>query len=102
MSGSLIRRKSVKSQDHQIFFIPPYSQQLNPIELQFSKWNSVIMSGMSIFDENTLFSTIYTASTQIFVTDYGGWIRESTRFASTALQRKSFYSWDILNEKWCI
>ncbi|KII66053.1 hypothetical protein RF11_10159 [Thelohanellus kitauei] len=47
-------RKVVDSQGRQIFFITPYSPDLNPIQLLFSKWKSITESGMSIFDGNTL------------------------------------------------
>ncbi|KII62800.1 hypothetical protein RF11_08976 [Thelohanellus kitauei] len=78
-------REVVESQGHRIFFIPPYSPRLSQIELLFSKWKNIIKSGMSIYDGNTLLTTISAASTQISGDDCAGWIREATRFASRAL-----------------
>ncbi|KII65391.1 hypothetical protein RF11_03493 [Thelohanellus kitauei] len=83
-------RQALESRGHRILFLPPYSPQLNPIELLFSKWKSIIKSRMVIFDGNTLLATISEASTQISRSDCEGWIRESTRFASKALQREHF------------
>ncbi|KII74695.1 hypothetical protein RF11_11393 [Thelohanellus kitauei] len=83
-------REVVESQGHRIVFIPPYSPQLNPIELLFSKWKNIIKSGMSIFDGNTMLTTISAVSTQISGDDCAGWIREATRFASRALQHEPF------------
>ncbi|KII74460.1 hypothetical protein RF11_04982 [Thelohanellus kitauei] len=83
-------REVVESQGHRIVFIPPYSLLLNPIELLFSNWKHIIKSGMSIFDGNTLLTTISADSTQISGDYCAGWIREATRFASRTLQRESF------------
>ncbi|KII74595.1 hypothetical protein RF11_04910 [Thelohanellus kitauei] len=62
-------REVVESQGPRIVFIPPYSPQLNPIELLFLKWKNI-------------FKQLLPRSGD----DGAGWIREATRFASRSLQ----------------
>ncbi|KII74102.1 hypothetical protein RF11_08480 [Thelohanellus kitauei] len=84
-------REVFKSQGYRIVILPPNSRQFNPIELLFLNWKNIIKSGMTIFDGNTLLTTISAASTQISGNDCAGLIREATRFASQALQISSIY-----------
>lgn len=82
-------RDAVESLGHEIFFLPPYSPQLNPIELLFSKWKSIIKREISVFDTRRLLEVINSAAEEISIDDCGGWVRESTRCASRALQREN-------------
>ncbi|KII64916.1 hypothetical protein RF11_06127 [Thelohanellus kitauei] len=82
-------REVVEPQGYPIVFIPPYSPQMNPIELNFSNARN-IKSGMSLFDGNTWLTKISAASTQISGDDCASWVLEATRFPSRALQPECF------------
>lgn len=83
-------RETVEALGHRIHFLPAYSPQLNPIELLFSKWKNIIRSNVTIFDTNRLLEAINDASSHITQSDCIGWIHESTRYASKAIQRENF------------
>ncbi|KII67412.1 hypothetical protein RF11_08424 [Thelohanellus kitauei] len=80
----------VESRGHDIIFLSPYSPQLNPIELLFSKWESIVKADMKIFNSRDLLQVIQRASVQITLENCQGWIRESTRFVSIALRKETF------------
>ncbi|KII69212.1 hypothetical protein RF11_06594 [Thelohanellus kitauei] len=83
-------KNTVESRGHDIIFLPPYSPQLNPIELLFSKWKIIAKADMKIFNSQDLLQVIQRVSLQITPENCQGWIRESTRFVSMALRKETF------------
>ncbi|KII61121.1 hypothetical protein RF11_05841 [Thelohanellus kitauei] len=81
-------KRFVENRGHSIIYLPPYSPQLNPIKLLFSKWKSLVKSDMTIFDSRDLTHAINQASLQITTDNCLGWIRESTIFVSLAFRRE--------------
>ncbi|KII67146.1 hypothetical protein RF11_11200 [Thelohanellus kitauei] len=65
-------RHTMESSGHEI---------LDPIELLFTKWKALIKSNITIYDSNTLKSSVANVSKKIFQQDCTGWIQESSRFA---------------------
>lgn len=83
-------REKIESHNSEIIFLPPYSPQLNPIELLFSKWKQIIKTGVRLFNTTELIEKINSASAEITVNDCQGWVRHSSRYLSTALTRQNF------------
>ncbi|KII71215.1 hypothetical protein RF11_09239 [Thelohanellus kitauei] len=83
-------KNTVESRGHDIIFLPPYSPQLNPIELLFSKWKSIVKADMKIFISQDILQVIQRVCLQITPENCQGWIRESTRFVSMALRKETF------------
>ncbi|KII67547.1 hypothetical protein RF11_08387 [Thelohanellus kitauei] len=83
-------KNSVENRGRDIIFLPPYSLQLNQIELLISQWKSTIKAEMKIFSSRDLLQAIQRASLQITPENCQLWIRESRRFVSMALWKATF------------
>jgi transposase len=64
---------------HKLVYLPPYSPQLNPIELCFSKWKS-IEKRQEKQTKAQLITAMNAAAQEITRADCAGWYREVMRF----------------------
>ena len=62
----------INSCDAELRFLPPYSPDFNPIEKMWSKVNQ-ILRGLMARAEDTLFTAIGTALSQVTASDACGW-----------------------------
>lgn len=82
-------RELVKNNNHELFFLPPYSPQLNPIEEVFAAWKEHIRSSNCQNNEQLL-RTIQNASERITPEHCQNYFRHMNSFLVKAVARESF------------
>ena len=78
----------IKSRSHFPVFLPPYSPMLNPIEMLFSKWKSLIKTTPTLTSQDNLLNRIEEATTKISINDCQGWIRRSQVYFRDCLNKR--------------
>lgn len=82
-------RELIQSQGHVLFFIPPYSPQLNPIEETFSKWKSLIKDS-NANTRGDLINAISSGMSRITEEDCIDFFNHVRDFAVKGLRREEF------------
>jgi transposase len=63
-----------------ILYLPPYSPQLNPIELMFSKWKNEVKTRFKPLNSREVIQAVYEASKSITIQDCRGFIQRVETF----------------------
>ncbi|CAG8835550.1 16683_t:CDS:1, partial [Cetraspora pellucida] len=77
----------VEDSSHEIFYLPPYSPFLNPIESTFSKVKDLVARN-KIRDHETILSRIANAFDAVFEEDCLGWIRHTMTYFDRCLNQE--------------
>ena len=78
----------IKSKSHVTVCLPPYSPMLNPIEMLFSKWKSLVKKTPTLTSQDNLLNRIEEATTKISINDCKGWIRRSQVYFRDCLNKR--------------
>jgi transposase len=73
-----------------ILYLPPYSPQLNPIDLIFSKWKCEMKVPYKPFTSQGVMDAITEASNEISSKNCRNWIHQVERFRIKALRCEPF------------
>ncbi|XP_074604096.1 uncharacterized protein LOC141857502 [Brevipalpus obovatus] len=82
--------QKVESKGHQVFFLPPYSPFLNPIEEVFSKWKGIVRQA-NCKNEDELYHEVKEASKKISSDNCIAYFQHMKSFIPICLRKEPVY-----------